>query len=61
LKNLAYKKPSDFIGKAVKVILKSGAAFHFKVTEAGINYIQGYDDESLDLRIFDCDIESILG
>lgn len=55
------KKPSDFLGLAVKIFLKTGGAFNFKCTGAGVDYISGYDDEGLDLLISMEDIDFIMG
>lgn len=55
------RRLTDYAGLAIKVHLRSGAAFHFKVTEAGHDYTSGYDDESLNLRIDAADIDFIVG
>lgn len=54
-------KPMDFLGKAIKVFLKEGGKFNFKVTAAGPDHIAGYDDEGLNLTIMVEDIDFIIG
>lgn len=61
VKTIEFKQPTDLLGKAIKIFLKDGGAFHFKVTEAGPDWIGGYDDEGLNLRIEAKDIEFIVG
>jgi hypothetical protein len=47
------------LGKAIKIYLKDGGAFHFKVTEAGKSYLVGYDEESMELHINISDIDYV--
>ena len=47
------------LGKSVKVFLKEGGAFHLKVTSAGNDYISGYDEEGLNIRVSANDIDFI--
>jgi hypothetical protein len=51
---------NKLLGKSVKVFLKAGGCFWFKITGSGPNYIKGYDDTGLDLLIYLNDIEKIL-
>ena len=48
-----------FLGKSVKIFLKDGGAFWFKVTEAIPGYIKGYDDEGMNLCISVDDIDFV--
>lgn len=50
----------SYAGKAIKVYLKDGGAFHFKVIEASDHHIGGFDDEGVDLRIEAGDIDFII-
>lgn len=57
--------PNKILGQSIAVYLKEGGAFRFKVTGSGIsdgkNFIDGYDDEHLNLRIDVDDIDFICG
>lgn len=50
-----------YLGKAIKVYLKDGGAFNYKVTECGLHHFGGYDDEGLNISIAYDDIDFILG
>jgi hypothetical protein len=60
LKALTFDKPTDLMGKSLKVYLKLGGAFYFKVNGAGIDYIVGFDDEYNHLRISLNDINFVV-
>lgn len=47
------------LGKAIKIHLKDGGDFHFKVTGAGKSYLVGYDEERMELHINISDIEYV--
>jgi hypothetical protein len=49
-------KAAELLGKSLQIHLKSGGTFYFKCTEAGINHngnewIAGYDEEGLNIRL----------
>lgn len=46
----------ELLGKSLQIHLKSGGAFYFKCTEIGTNHkgkewIAGYDEEGLNIRL----------
>lgn len=49
------------LGKSIKVHLKEGGSFQYKVEECGENYLYGYDDEGLNITIDIDDIDFIIG
>jgi hypothetical protein len=53
-------EPLKILGSAIKVYLKDGGAFPFRVVGAGKNFIVGYDDEMMDLHINLNDIDFII-
>ena len=61
MRALQFMQPSDFLGKAIKVFLKAGGSFHYKVTGCGPNHLDGYDDEGLNITIQVNDIDYIIG
>lgn len=62
---------NELLGKAIKIYLKDGGKFHFKVTGAEIEgnntegitekYVIGFDDNGHDLKISVWDIDFIIG
>lgn len=56
--------PMKVLGRSIKVVLKGmandRAAFQFKVTGCGENWIDGFDEERLNLRIYLDDIDFIV-
>jgi hypothetical protein len=60
VKVVSFKKTSDLLGKSLKIYMKDGAKFYFKVTEVGPDYIAGYDDEMMNLRIDLADIDFVM-
>ena len=50
-----------YLGEAVKIQLKDGGAFNFKVTGCGHDYLDGYDDEVTNITININDIDFIRG
>lgn len=61
LKAVLVKDPKNLLGKSLRIFLKEGGKFNFYCNEAGENYIAGFDDESLNLRIAIDDIEFVIG
>ncbi|MEK4132039.1 hypothetical protein NYE67_20705 [Solibacillus sp. FSL W8-0474] len=55
-----YKRTYDLLGKSIRVFLRDGGDFHFKVTGASETSIDGYDEERLNLTIDTKDIEYII-
>jgi hypothetical protein len=55
------KQPKHYLGQSIKVFLKLGGAFYLKVTAAGPDYFEGYDEEGLNLHVDVNDIDFILG
>lgn len=59
---LQFKKPTDYLGQAIKIFLKDGGAFNFKVTGVnGSDNLTGFDDEGLNITIPVDEIDYILG
>lgn len=52
--------PFKILGSAIKVYLKDGGAFPFRVMGAGKDFIDGYDSELMDLHIKLNDIDFII-
>lgn len=50
-----------FLGKSIKVFLKDGGSFNYKVTGCSNDYLDGYDDEGLNITIAVEDIDFIIG
>ncbi len=61
MKSVLYKVPQNLLGRSVRVYMKEGGSFYFKVTGAGEGYVTGFDDEGVNLRIEMEDIEVVLG
>jgi hypothetical protein len=70
VKSVKYLTPYDLLGKEIRIYLKDGGEFYFKVQEShieGLNdefaesAISGFDDEGQYLKIDFEDIEFILG
>jgi hypothetical protein len=55
------KHPKDLLGKGIKLYLKSGGRFYFKVTSCSNDYIYGYDEEMNNLTIAISDIDYVIG
>lgn len=55
-----YRTTFDLLGKTIRVFLRNGGKFHFKVTGASETTIDGYDDEGMNLTIDTKDIEYII-
>jgi len=55
------KRPKHYLGQAIKVFLKDGGAFNYKVTGCGPDHFDGYDDEGLNITIMVEDIDFIIG
>lgn len=53
--------PIGFLGSSVKVFLKSGGSFNYKITGCSPSYLDGYDDESTNITININDIDFIIG
>ena len=51
---------TKLLGKSVKVYLKLGGAFNFKVTGIGLKFITGFDEEGMNLLIHLNDIDFIV-
>ena len=51
---------TKYLGKSVKIYLKTGGSFYLKVVSAGDNYISGYDDESINIHVRTEDIEIVV-
>ena len=50
---------TKLLNKSVKIFMKDGRAFYFKVTGIGLKYITGYDDEGITRMICIEDIDFI--
>jgi hypothetical protein len=61
LTNFREVAPINLLGESVRLFLKAGGRFYFKVVEAGPEYITGFDDEGLNLTIAVEDIDYVLG
>lgn len=61
IRNMEYLEPVQLLSRSLRVFLKDGGKFYFKVTNCGPDYIGGYDDEGLDLQINIVDIDFIIG
>lgn len=57
---IQYVQPNKMLGHSVKLVLKDGGSFNFKVTEAGLDYIVGYDQEMNELKIHLSDVEMVI-
>jgi hypothetical protein len=51
---------TKYLGKSVKVYLKTGGSFYLKVVSGGEDWISGYDEESINIRVSFKDIEIIV-
>lgn len=60
IKSVCFKNTLDLLGKSILIQLRDGGAFQFYCNESGIDYIAGYDDQSLNVRIDIKDIEFIM-
>jgi hypothetical protein len=61
IKCMLFKEPANLLGRSLKIFLKDGGAFYFYCNEAGVDYIAGFDDESLNLKIEINDIDYVVG
>lgn len=52
--------PKELLGESVKVFMKDGGKFHFKVMECGGDYMNGYDEEGMDLHLKIEDIDFVV-
>lgn len=60
IKYVNYIDPVKILGKSLRVFLKYGGNFYFKVTAVGGDFVAGYDDEGLNLYIKIEDIDYYL-
>ena len=58
---MLFKETKNLLGKSLRVYLKDGGEFYFYCNEIGVDWIAGFDDESLNLRIDINDIDYIIG
>lgn len=61
VKMVLFKEPIYLLGRSMRLYMKDGGAFYFYCNGAGVDYITGFDDQGLDLRIDVGDIDYILG
>lgn len=52
---------TDYLGESIRIHLKQGGAFYFKVTGATRTHLTGYDDEGMNLKVDIADIDFIVG
>lgn len=61
LKVVSYKKPADLLSEFVRVKLRNGGLFNFRIIETTAQSINGFDDEGINLVIDFEDIDYIVG
>lgn len=52
--------PKELLGNSIKVFMKEGGKFYFKVMECGGDFMNGYDEEGLDLHLKVEDIDFVV-
>jgi len=52
---------TDYAGQKIRIHLRHGGTFYFTVTEATAEWINGFDEDGVELHIDDGEIAFIIG